>query len=193
MNEAKSLIKRNKSFVSNKNFEKQRSKLTTTQHPEVVLVSCSDSRLDVSYIFDLDLGQIFEIRTAGQVLTSSDIESIKYALDHLHVKIIIVMGHTNCGAVTAAVNSLKDDKIRSEYPTITSTIIGSVEKVYNEYKTNNDKLIYNSVIQNAIDGANRLSYLFPDVTVIPFLYDVKTGKVCEITNKGSTVNLICNM
>lgn len=193
MNEAKSLIKRNKSFVSNKNFEKQRSKLTTTQHPEVVLVSCSDSRLDISYIFDLDLGQIFEIRTAGQVLTSSDIESIKYALDHLHVKIIIVMGHTNCGAVTAAVNSLKDDKIRSEYPTITSTIIGSVEKVYNEYKTNNDKLIYNSIIQNAIDGANRLSYLFPDVTVIPFLYDVKTGKVCEITTKGSTVNLICNM
>ena len=103
------------------------------------------------------------------------------------------MGHTNCGAVTAAVNSLKDDKIRSEYPTITSTIIGSVEKVYNEYKTNNDKLIYNSIIQNAIDGANRLSYLFPDVTVIPFLYDVKTGKVCEITTKGSTVNLICNM
>lgn len=193
MNEAKSLIKRNKSFVSNKNFENQRSKLATTQHPEVVLVSCSDSRLDISYIFDLELGQIFEIRTAGQVLTSSDIESIKYALDHLHVKIIIVMGHTNCGAVTAAVNSLKDDKIRSEYPTITSTIIGSVEKVYNEYKTNNDKLIYNSIIQNAIDGANRLSYLFPDVTVIPFLYDVKTGKVCEITTKGSTVNLICNM
>lgn len=191
MEEANKLMKKNKSFVASKKFSKQRSKLETTQHPEIVLVSCSDSRLDVSYIFDLDLGQIFEIRTAGQVLASSDIESIKYAVDHLNVKIIIVMGHTNCGAVTAAVNSINDDEVRNEYPTITSSIIGSVEKVYSEYKSNKENLIYNSIIQNVLDGTSKLSYLFPNVTVIPFLYDVKTGKVCEIQIKENKYKLIC--
>lgn len=191
MTEAKSLMTKNKSFVSNKSFADQRSKLATTQHPEAIMVSCSDSRLDVSYIFDLNLGQIFEIRTAGQVLTSSDIESIKYAVEHLNVKFIIVMGHTNCGAVTAAVNSIKEEKIRDEFPTITSSIIGSVEKVYNQYKGNKDKLIYNSIIQNILDCVNKLSFLFPSVSVIPFLYDVKTGKVCEIKANGEEFKLIC--
>ncbi len=86
---------------------KDRQKLATGQEPHTVILSCSDSRVPPEIIFDQALGEIFVIRTAGQMLDSSSIASIEYAVSHLGTNLIVVMGHESCGAVKAALDTLK--------------------------------------------------------------------------------------
>jgi len=81
----------------------RRSELIAGQHPFAVIVGCSDSRVPPEVIFDQGLGDIFVIRTAGQVLDDVAIGSIEYAVEHLAVPLVVVLGHDSCGAVTAAV------------------------------------------------------------------------------------------
>ncbi len=87
--------------------KKEREKLITGQKPYAVVLSCSDSRVPPEIIFDQKLGEIFVVRTAGQSLDSSAIASIEYAISHLGSNLIIVMGHESCGAVKAALDTLK--------------------------------------------------------------------------------------
>ena len=71
------------------------------QHPFAVVVSCSDSRVPPSIIFHQSLGNLFIIRTAGNIVGNIEMGSIEYAISHLNSKLIIVMGHTHCGAIEA--------------------------------------------------------------------------------------------
>ena len=72
------------------------------QKPGAIVVSCSDSRVPPELIFDQGLGDIFSVRTAGQALDTYSIASVEYAIEHLGSKVIVVMGHSSCGAVKAA-------------------------------------------------------------------------------------------
>jgi carbonic anhydrase len=81
----------------------RRSELTAGQHPFAIIVGCSDSRVPPELIFDQGLGDIFVIRTAGQVLDDVAIASIEYGVEHLSAPLVVVLGHDSCGAVTAAV------------------------------------------------------------------------------------------
>jgi carbonic anhydrase len=75
------------------------------QNPFVVLVSCSDSRVPPELIFDQGLGDVFSIRTAGNIIGEYELASIEYAVEHLHCKLIVVLGHENCGAIQAYASS----------------------------------------------------------------------------------------
>src|SRR5947208_15471281 len=75
--------------------------LKKSQNPFAVIVSCSDSRLPPELIFDQGLGDVFSIRTAGNVIGDFELGSIEYAVEHLHCKLIVVLGHENCGAIQA--------------------------------------------------------------------------------------------
>jgi carbonic anhydrase len=81
----------------------RRAELTQTQNPYAVIVSCSDSRVGPEVVFDQGLGEIFVIRTAGEVLDAPGLGSIEYAVEHLGSPLIVVLGHERCGAVAAAV------------------------------------------------------------------------------------------
>lgn len=81
----------------------RRSELTAGQHPFAVIVGCSDSRIPPELIFDQGLGDIFVIRTAGQVVDNVSLGSIEYAVEHLGVPLVVVLGHDSCGAVSATV------------------------------------------------------------------------------------------
>jgi carbonic anhydrase len=73
------------------------------QKPFAVVLACSDSRVPVEEIFDRGIGDIFTVRDAGNVASKTDIGSIEYAVDHLGSTLVLVMGHSGCGAVTATV------------------------------------------------------------------------------------------
>src|SRR6478736_4431425 len=75
------------------------------QDPFVVIVSCSDSRMPPELIFDQGLGDVFSIRTAGNIIGEYELGSIEYAVEHLHCKLIVVLGHENCGAIQAYATS----------------------------------------------------------------------------------------
>lgn len=79
--------------------------LATGQHPHTIVVSCSDSRVPPEVIFDQGLGDVFVVRTAGQVLDYSAIASIEYAIAHLGSQLLVVLGHESCGAIGAAVHT----------------------------------------------------------------------------------------
>lgn len=74
------------------------------QHPYSIIVTCSDSRVIPEGVFSAGIGDLFVIRTAGNVISEHELGSIEYAAEHLGTKLIVVMGHTRCGAVGAAIN-----------------------------------------------------------------------------------------
>jgi carbonic anhydrase len=77
------------------------------QYPFAAIVACSDSRVSPELVFDQGLGDLFVVRTAGNLIDDLGIASLEYAADHLDVPLIVVMGHSRCGAVTAAVEREK--------------------------------------------------------------------------------------
>src|SRR6266481_3698848 len=80
----------------------RRAELKTSQHPFAIVLSCSDSRVPPELVFDQGLGDLFVIRVAGNVIDDQSLGSIEYAVDHLAVRLIVVLGHQRCGAVKAA-------------------------------------------------------------------------------------------
>ena len=84
-------------------FDLRREKLVAGQKPLAIVLGCSDSRVSPATLFDQNLGEIFVVRTAGQVLDATSIASIEYAVDHLQAPLLVILGHEQCGAVTAAI------------------------------------------------------------------------------------------
>jgi carbonic anhydrase len=81
----------------------RRKELEATQHPFAVILGCADSRVPPELLFDQGLGDLFVIRVAGNIVDDAILGSIEYAVEHLGTKLILVLGHEKCGAVTAAV------------------------------------------------------------------------------------------
>lgn len=100
------LLEGNKRFLSGtmdaKNHAAKREELKAGQHPIVTVVTCSDSRVVPEYIFDVGLGEVFKVETAGNVLDKIGLGSVEYGVGHLHTPLLLIMGHEKCGAVTAA-------------------------------------------------------------------------------------------
>ena len=76
--------------------------LASGQHPEAAILSCADSRVPPEIVFDQGLGDLFDVRVAGNVARDTEIASLEYAAEHLHCPLVVVMGHQHCGAVSAA-------------------------------------------------------------------------------------------
>jgi len=85
----------------------RRTELSLGQAPHAALFGCSDSRLSAEIIFDKGLGDLFVVRNAGQVISESVVGSLEYAVSVLNVPLIVVLGHDACGAVSAAIDSVK--------------------------------------------------------------------------------------
>src|SRR5215831_3054125 len=83
----------------------RRRELISGQHPFAVILGCSDSRVAPELLFDEGLGDLFVIRVAGNIVDDAVLGSIEYAVEHLGTKLIVVLGHEKCGAVSAAVES----------------------------------------------------------------------------------------
>jgi carbonic anhydrase len=104
----KTLLQGNQRYVTGRCSEKKsgaafRHELHQGQQPRAVVVTCSDSRVAPEILFDADLGRIFVVRTAGNVIDTVALGSIEYAVEHLRTPLIVILGHENCGAVHAAI------------------------------------------------------------------------------------------
>lgn len=86
--------------------KKDIERLSKGQAPHSIILSCSDSRVPPEIVFDQKLGEIFVIRNAGEIPDQASVASIEYAVEHLGSRLIVVMGHTSCGAVKAALGTL---------------------------------------------------------------------------------------
>ena len=111
-----------------------RQGLAAGQSPYAIVLGCSDSRVTPEVIFDKGLGEVFTVRVAGNIVADHEIGSIEYGVEHLCSPLIVVMGHTKCGAVTAAVNYayplLSTSTVRP-IPLSTAVANGSINSLIN--------------------------------------------------------------
>ena len=146
-----------------------RNVLADGQKPFAVIVTCSDSRVSPEIYFDQKLGDIFVIRNAGNIADATALGSIEYAVDHLKSPLVVVVGHSSCGAVTAAVQGgTFPDNLQSILTTI-KVSIGSDTDVDTAIHDNINSVV--SKIQNdeVIQDNN--------ATVVGAYYDIATGKI----------------
>ena len=111
------LVNGNRNFVNTHvdsgNYSKTRMKETAEngQHPYAVITTCSDSRVIPEAIFSAGIGDLFVIRTAGNTIDDGTLGSIEYAVEHLGCNLVVVLGHTQCGAVSSALHDHKGLKV----------------------------------------------------------------------------------
>ena len=137
------------------------------QHPYAVVVCCSDSRVVPEQVFGASLGDLFVIRVAGNVLDDHQIGSIEYAVEHLHCRYVLVLGHTSCGAVGAALSGGAGGFTK----TITDEILKAVGDERDPYRAS---------CLNAEYAVKRLKEVFAgdaDLAIEAAMYDIKTGCV----------------
>lgn len=140
------------------------------QHPYAIVICCSDSRVIPEQIFSASIGDLFVIRVAGNVLDNHQMGSIEYAAAHLGCKLIVMLGHTHCGAVDAALSGHADGYISC----ITDDILEAVG-------TESDPL--KAVQLNVLHGVKRIQEEFAehpeirDVEIRGAVYDIENGSV----------------
>ncbi len=122
------------------------NEVTSGQHPFAIIVSCSDSRIPPEIIFDQGVGDIFIIRTAGQVLDDAALGSIEYGAEHLGVPLVVVLGHDSCGAVKATVEG-------GEAPGHIASLVEAIQPAVDEARneTSEDEVL-DAAIDNNIEN-----------------------------------------
>ncbi|HUK82882.1 MAG TPA: carbonic anhydrase [Verrucomicrobiae bacterium] len=167
------------SSVTPKEVAQRRAELTKGQKPFAIVLCCSDSRVGPEIVFDQELGNIFVIRTAGEVLDDAGIGSIEYAVAHLGSPLLVVLGHEQCGAVAAAVADAKE-------PGQIATIVKAIRPAVEQTKGQPGDPLSNAIRANALDIAARLRNTSPIIsekvkagklTVIAAVLSLKTGQV----------------
>ncbi|WP_232298455.1 carbonic anhydrase [Leptospira licerasiae] len=171
-------------FITGKSIRPNQSKdrvkeLTKGQKPFAVIVGCSDSRVPHEIIFDQGIGDLFIVRTAGQVSTYASWGSIEFAVEVLGSRLILILGHTKCGAVAAACNL-------PEVPGHIVTLINAIKPAADVAKSLPGDLVDNAVKVNVAKQVKQLKELEPvmtrklrkkEIDIVGAVYDIETGKV----------------
>jgi carbonic anhydrase len=187
----KTLLDGNKRFVAGKMLHPSRTEerriLTARegQKPFVVLLSCSDSRVPPEIIFDAGIGDIFSVRAAGNVADKIGLGSMEYAVDHFGTTLIMVLGHSRCGAVSAAVSKAQ---VGGNITSIIDKIRPAVGKAEGLGLTG-DALVEETVVDNvkqSIEDILSSSHEIKDrvkagkVRIIGAVYDLEHGTVTRL-------------
>ena len=152
--------------------ERREDTATNGQHPYAVVITCSDSRVPVEHVFNAGIGDLFVIRTAGNVIGEYELGSVEYGVDHLGTKLVVVLGHTNCGAVAATLEGGGHGAVKAITDEIASCL--PEECTATEAEILN---VENSIA--AINSSEVMQELTADgsVKVVGAIYDISTGKV----------------
>jgi len=170
--------------------EEFRTELAKGQHPFAVIVACSDSRVAPEIVFDQDLGKIFVVRTAGNVVDPVALGSIEYAVEHLHAPLVVVLGHESCGAVQATIES-EGEQPAGNIGAIIRKIMPAVRRAKASLKEGED-LTYRSIIENVKEVAETIrkkSTIISSemrkgkVRLVGAYYSISTGKVETVALK----------
>lgn len=165
-------------------------KLEAGQHPFAVIIGCSDSRVTPEIVFDQGLGDIFSIRTAGNVMSDYEEGSIEYAIEHLNTKLIVVLGHQGCGAVKAFLESVENngnDDLLETADHIQSIINKMKSEDEEQDLLNTESLDYNHAVRaNIINGVKQLrssdpilskKYKEKEINIVGAIYHIDNGVV----------------
>lgn len=169
---------------TNKDYSAGRVARSLGQYPFAAIVSCSDSRVAPELVFDQGPGELFVIRVAGNFVNEDGLASVEYGTSVLGVPLILVLGHSSCGAVDATIKVVKDGTaLPGHLPSLVAAIRPSVEEAIAEKPTD---LLAAATIKNVQHNVDYLVKAEPivaglvasgKVKVVGGVYDIATGKV----------------
>ena len=154
----------------------KRTETAQAQHPFAIVVGCADSRTSPELVFDQNIGDLFVVRTAGNLVDDHGLGSIEYAVAHLGARLIVVLGHERCGAVKAALAS-------DTAPGHVQSLVRDIQPAVKATKGKPGDSVDNTVAENAREVAAKirseanLGELAKEVKVLAGVYDLDTGKV----------------
>lgn len=159
--------------------EARREKVARGQNPFAVVLTCADSRLAPEFIFDQGIGDLFVLRVAGNTANGAMIGSMEYAVEHLGARLIMVLGHSKCGAVDAAIEG---GEAPGSLPDVINPILPAVEAA----RRKSGDLLMNAIKENAKFVARSVRNASPLIAefeskgllrIVYGYYDVASGKV----------------
>ncbi len=167
------------------------------QHPFATILTCSDSRVPVEYIFDRGIGDLFVIRVAGNVADTDEIGTAEYGVDHLGTPVLMVLGHTRCGAVTAVATGAE---VHGKLPQLVDNIIPAVKKTQAQHPELKGEALVPEAIKNniwqAIEDMLKNSDMLRSraqsgkVRILGAMYDLETGKVSMLGEHPAQKDII---
>jgi carbonic anhydrase len=180
----KKLLEGNERFVQHKALHpsqspERRAEVMKGQRPFAVILGCSDSRVPPEILFDQGIGDLFVIRVAGNILNDHIIASMEYAVEHLGVSLIMVLGHQKCGAVEAAIRG-------GAAPPRILDLLKSIQPAIEEAKHQGGNLLENAIQANVNRIVQQLIQTRPilseevhreKILIIGARYDLESGKV----------------
>ena len=180
----------NERFVENRRLERdlgwQVNKTAKGQYPFAIILSCIDSRVPTEIIFDQGIGDIFNARIAGNVVSEDVLGSMEFACKLAGSKLIVVMGHTSCGAIKGACDSVQLGNLTKLLEKI-APAVKATESAEEEDRSSGNEAFVNRVavknveltIQNIHQQSSILHelYLEGKIDIVPAMYDVASGKV----------------
>ena len=183
----KRLLKGNERYVEGvmqrHDFKREREALVGGQNPYAAILSCADSRIAPEYAFDSSRGDLFVCRVAGNFAADETVASMEYAVAVLNTPLILVLGHESCGAVDAAIKSIKDDKpLPGHLPSLVQAIAPAVKAVSSQ----GGDVLNNAIRQNVIDNVAKLKSSSPilsaavndkKIQVAGGIYRLNSGRV----------------
>jgi carbonic anhydrase len=164
-------------------FKHEREALAGGQNPYAAILSCADSRIAPEYAFDSGRGDLFVCRVAGNFANAESIASLEYAVAVLNVPLILVLGHDSCGAIDAAIKSLKDNTtLPGHLPSLVEGVAPAVKAVLQK----GGDTLGNAIRQNVVDNVGKLGSATPILSaaveqkklrVVGGVYRLKDGRV----------------
>jgi carbonic anhydrase len=161
---------------SGKPVAARRTETAQDQHPFAIVVGCADSRTAPEIIFDQSIGDLFVIRTAGNLVDDYALGSIEYAVGNLGTRLIVVLGHARCGAVKAALGG-------DSAPGHINSLVRDIQPAVTAAKGKDGDALANAVHENdaevaaKIEKQTQLGDLASQVRIVEGYYDLDTGKV----------------
>lgn len=171
--------------------------LSGGQSPFAIVLACSDSRVPVELVFDQGFGDLFVIRVAGNVVAPSQIGSIEFAAGQFGTKLVVVLGHSNCGAVIATLKelSLEQTHRSPNLRAIVDRVRPAVEPLIDAYKDSDESALTAAAVRANVRasveqlsrGSVILEQLIDDgkLTIVGAEYSIETGKVGFLAHDGS--------
>ncbi|CAN5657986.1 carbonic anhydrase family protein [soil metagenome] len=178
------LLEGNRRFIGNLNRDHDHLELINQtregQYPFAVILSCMDSRTSTELIFDQGLGDLFSIRVAGNIVNNDILASIEYAVKYVGSKILVVLGHTECGAIKSAKQGVTDGHITGLLKRIHPSISKSL--LYDDNYMFSDKVAYANVensLEEILNQSEIVRDMFKkgDIGLVGGVYNVDDGKV----------------
>jgi carbonic anhydrase len=168
----------------------RRAELTTGQQPFAIILGCADSRVPAEIVFDQGLGDLFVIRVAGNIVAPSQVGSVEFAADRFETKLVVVLGHSQCGAITATLDELeapsnhpRNRNLQSIVDRVRPAIAGLLAT---ELRNNREELIRQAVranIRASVDHLRHGSQILEEATekngllIVGAEYSLETGMV----------------